>query len=64
MDHRTIVSFFTCQLVWVNRYLNSVIWRSAFHKNYDTILTAIDSFDLLLLFDGLKICLPILLLNA
>ncbi len=20
MDHRTIVSFFTCQLVWVNRY--------------------------------------------
>lgn len=21
MDHRTIVSFFTCQLVWVNRYL-------------------------------------------
>lgn len=23
MDHRTIVSFFTCQLVWVNRYLAS-----------------------------------------
>lgn len=21
MDHRTIVSFFTCQLVWVNRYI-------------------------------------------
>ncbi|WP_270804319.1 M48 family metallopeptidase, partial [Aeromonas sp. QDB02] len=21
VDHRTIVSFFTCQLVWVNRYL-------------------------------------------
>ena len=21
MDHRTIVSFFTCQLVWVNRYV-------------------------------------------
>lgn len=21
MDHRTIVSFFTCQLVWVNRYM-------------------------------------------
>ncbi|WP_139751343.1 hypothetical protein, partial [Aeromonas media] len=24
MDHRTIVSFFTCQLVWVNRYLLSL----------------------------------------
>ena len=24
MDHRTIVSFFTCQLVWVNRYVNEV----------------------------------------
>ena len=24
MDHRTIVSFFTCQLVWVNRYLNAM----------------------------------------
>lgn len=24
MDHRTIVSFFTCQLVWVNRYENIV----------------------------------------
>lgn len=23
MDHRTIVSFFTCQLVWVNRYSKS-----------------------------------------
>ena len=23
MDHRTIVSFFTCQLVWVNRYINA-----------------------------------------
>ena len=22
MDHRTIVSFFTCQLVWVNRYIS------------------------------------------
>lgn len=27
MDHRTIVSFFTCQLVWVNRY-HSAIFRS------------------------------------
>lgn len=25
MDHRTIVSFFTCQLVWVNRYSGSSI---------------------------------------
>ena len=25
MDHRTIVSFFTCQLVWVNRYDNPAI---------------------------------------
>ena len=24
MDHRTIVSFFTCQLVWVNRYLDDL----------------------------------------
>lgn len=24
MDHRTIVSFFTCQLVWVNRYLRGI----------------------------------------
>lgn len=24
MDHRTIVSFFTCQLVWVNRYVERV----------------------------------------
>lgn len=24
MDHRTIVSFFTCQLVWVNRYRAAV----------------------------------------
>ncbi|MGL6321492.1 hypothetical protein, partial [Aeromonas hydrophila] len=23
VDHRTIVSFFTCQLVWVNRYAGS-----------------------------------------
>ena len=23
MDHRTIVSFFTCQLVWVNRYTDT-----------------------------------------
>ncbi len=30
MDHRTIVSFFTCQLVWVNRYesLNSVLRKA------------------------------------
>lgn len=25
MDHRTIVSFFTCQLVWVNRYVSETI---------------------------------------
>lgn len=25
MDHRTIVSFFTCQLVWVNRYALGVV---------------------------------------
>lgn len=25
MDHRTIVSFFTCQLVWVNRYIRKAI---------------------------------------
>lgn len=27
MDHRTIVSFFTCQLVWVNRY-PPTIWNT------------------------------------
>lgn len=32
MDHRTIVSFFTCQLVWVNRYTSSV-W-SFFEHNW------------------------------
>ena len=28
MDHRTIVSFFTCQLVWVNRY-GKTSWEAA-----------------------------------
>ena len=32
MDHRTIVSFFTCQLVWVNRYhqgcVQDELWMS------------------------------------
>ena len=29
MDHRTIVSFFTCQLVWVNRYASVMTLSSS-----------------------------------
>lgn len=32
MDHRTIVSFFTCQLVWVNRYFLSAMWESGLER--------------------------------
>lgn len=31
MDHRTIVSFFTCQLVWVNRYNELMVEKA---KNF------------------------------
>ncbi|MGU5694078.1 hypothetical protein ACV1DD_16180, partial [Aeromonas veronii] len=29
VDHRTIVSFFTCQLVWVNRYALNMLLKCA-----------------------------------
>lgn len=39
MDHRTIVSFFTCQLVWVNRYLLGAS-RTAIFMNLLPVMTA------------------------
>lgn len=34
MDHRTIVSFFTCQLVWVNRYVFSTYIKKGKNLKY------------------------------
>ncbi|MGU5656652.1 hypothetical protein, partial [Aeromonas veronii] len=40
VDHRTIVSFFTCQLVWVNRYFQGVLVKEKDLENtlYDFTL--------------------------
>ena len=47
MDHRTIVSFFTCQLVWVNRY-SWVCYFRALKIGDASKVAPVDKFSLVL----------------
>lgn len=47
MDHRTIVSFFTCQLVWVNRYRASA-WhgiQAAWQAEQETVAAILNAIN-------------------
>ena len=50
MDHRTIVSFFTCQLVWVNRYIARAISLSARILILDEPTASLDASEVQMLF--------------
>ena len=69
MDHRTIVSFFTCQLVWVNRYRREALIKDGKEAQFvisipDDKSLRIDKEETNELHQDIKIILGLWLSNA